>query len=219
MEQKLHVQGSVRVDPVLVGWLAAEWDRLGDWLTSVLVARDPACRVGYYARRLGTYFNPIKWVEVPAAAFLTTLLYDNVICMYKITDIARDDTADSVFVFFGRIAQRLVQKPVEALIEQISEGTTYGNVPRRFSEFIGHDITWINQCTLITTERGRSAQTSPAVKKFDENKGNEKGATDRGLSYISRRQDYMIGISVGLDQLTFLLELRVTVRTVSFLVM
>nr|BAC16155.1 DNA binding protein-like [Oryza sativa Japonica Group]BAC22296.1 DNA binding protein-like [Oryza sativa Japonica Group] len=37
---------------------------------------------------------------------------------YKLSVLAGDDTADAVFILFGKIAQRIVRKPVELLVEQ-----------------------------------------------------------------------------------------------------
>lgn len=46
-------------------------------------------------------------------------------CRYKVVLIAADDTAQATFILFGRIAQRLVRKPVETLIDQNPPDSEY----------------------------------------------------------------------------------------------
>ncbi|XP_052169219.1 replication protein A 70 kDa DNA-binding subunit B-like [Oryza glaberrima] len=96
---------------------------------------------------------------------------------YKLALTAGDDSDNTEFILFGKTAQRLVRKPIEALIDKIPEASqrtqklrgfipseqhnlrgyfwtassTY--VPNIFSDFISYDVTWIKQCSVVTNKK------------------------------------------------------------------
>jgi hypothetical protein len=61
-------------------------------------------------------------------------------CRYKVVLIAADDTAQATFILFGRIAQRLVRKPVETLIDQNPPDSEY--IPDEIVALFNQTFIW-----------------------------------------------------------------------------
>lgn len=61
-------------------------------------------------------------------------------CRYKVVLIAADDTAQATFILFGRIAQRLVRKPVETLIDQNPPDSEY--IPDEIVALFNQSFIW-----------------------------------------------------------------------------
>lgn len=66
--------------------------------------------------------------------------------------MAGDNTADTMFVLFGRIAQRLLRKPVEALIEKTPENSNF--IPDEITGLLEKEFVWNVSFTENTLKSG-----------------------------------------------------------------
>jgi hypothetical protein len=58
---------------------------------------------------------------------------------FKLNVIAGDDTADSSFIIFGRLAQRLIGRSVETLLQQNPSNT--GCIPKEITDLLEKEFT------------------------------------------------------------------------------
>lgn len=71
---------------------------------------------------------------------------------YKLSVLAGDDTADAVFILFGKIAQRIVRKPVELLVEQTPRESKF--IPDAIIALLERSFTWNVSFTENTLRTG-----------------------------------------------------------------
>lgn len=67
--------------------------------------------------------------------------------------IAADDTAQATFILFGRIAQRLIRKPVQTLIDQNPPDSDYA--PLEIAALFNQNFTWNVSFTQDTIMRNQ----------------------------------------------------------------
>ncbi|KAG8081933.1 hypothetical protein GUJ93_ZPchr0014g47538 [Zizania palustris] len=87
---------------------------------------------------------------------------------YKVTLTAGDDTADAQFILFGKNAQRLTKKLVEALIDSLPEETDF--IPDELTALIEKEFVWNVSFTENTLRTGEiSFQVNSIVSCFEGN--------------------------------------------------
>lgn len=69
--------------------------------------------------------------------------------------IAGDDIADSSFIIFGRLAQRLIGRSVETLLQQNPSNT--GCIPKEITDLLEKEFTWNVSITENTASTGTVA--------------------------------------------------------------
>lgn len=75
-----------------------------------------------------------------------------IINRFKLGLIARDDTADTKFVLFGRMAQRIIGKSVENLLDQHPADEAY--IPKQITDLLEKQFTWNVSMTDTTISTG-----------------------------------------------------------------
>uniref|UniRef100_I1PTC2 Replication protein A OB domain-containing protein n=1 Tax=Oryza glaberrima TaxID=4538 RepID=I1PTC2_ORYGL len=151
-----------------------------------------------------TNFQPIKWVDEPATGYNQDVLEEKSIAeilniyphkhkgtrfivnvtvrricneysWYKVVLIVGDD-ANATFILFGRIAQRLLRRPIESLIEENPPNSEY--IPSEITSLIGSNFAWnvsftrdtvtmSQECLQVNSiiSSGASPATTPYVPK------------------------------------------------------
>ncbi|KAF0902323.1 hypothetical protein E2562_015542 [Oryza meyeriana var. granulata] len=74
---------------------------------------------------------------------------------YKVIVIAGDDTGNAAFVLFGRIAQRLIHRPIEALQEENQPDKEF--IPADITALINQDFIWNVSYTEDTIKRSQES--------------------------------------------------------------
>nr|AAN09856.1 putative DNA binding protein [Oryza sativa Japonica Group]AAP52594.1 hypothetical protein LOC_Os10g11780 [Oryza sativa Japonica Group] len=130
-----------------------------------------------------TNFQPIKWVDEPATGYNQDVpeekstaeilninphkhkgtrfivnvtvrrICNEYSCWYKVVLIAGDDDANATFILFGRIAQRLLRRPIESLIEENPPNSEY--IPSEITSLIGSNFAWNVSFTRDTVMRSQ----------------------------------------------------------------
>nr|XP_025879641.1 cell wall protein DAN4 isoform X1 [Oryza sativa Japonica Group]XP_025879642.1 cell wall protein DAN4 isoform X1 [Oryza sativa Japonica Group]XP_025879643.1 cell wall protein DAN4 isoform X1 [Oryza sativa Japonica Group]XP_025879644.1 cell wall protein DAN4 isoform X1 [Oryza sativa Japonica Group]XP_025879645.1 cell wall protein DAN4 isoform X1 [Oryza sativa Japonica Group] len=72
---------------------------------------------------------------------------------YKVVLISGDDDANATFILFGRIAQRLLRRPIESLIEENPPNSEY--IPSEITSLIGSNFPWNVSFTRDTVMRSQ----------------------------------------------------------------
>ncbi|XP_025876649.1 replication protein A 70 kDa DNA-binding subunit B-like [Oryza sativa Japonica Group] len=80
---------------------------------------------------------------------------------YKVVLIASDDDANATFILFGRIAQRLLRRPVESLIEEKPPNSEY--IPSEITSLIGSNFAWNGTQDTPTSKSSSSAPTKKSI--------------------------------------------------------
>lgn len=84
-----------------------------------------------------------------------TLIYCDITCRYKLALTAGDDSDNAEFILFGKTAQRLVRKPIEALIDKIPEGSNF--IPDEITCLLEKQFVWN---VIITESSLRNCEVS-----------------------------------------------------------
>nr|ABA93595.1 hypothetical protein LOC_Os11g28660 [Oryza sativa Japonica Group] len=74
---------------------------------------------------------------------------------YKVVLIAGDDSCDATFILFGRIAHRLIRRPVESLIEDNPPNSEY--IPSEIAALIDGKFVWNVSFTRNTVKRSQES--------------------------------------------------------------